>query len=162
MFRDPTVVRIAGFLRDIGIPLDGRDLSGGTVLPGVLLENGALTIDEARLAYPGDVLHEAGHLAVMTPAQRATTHADTGDDGGLEMAAIAWSYAAAIHIRLALEILFHEGGYRGASSSIIENFAAGHYFGVPVLEWLGMTAGPERARELGVQPYPHMLQWLRA
>lgn len=50
--------------------------------------------------------------------------------------------------------------YRGGSASANENFGAGRYVGVPVLQWLGMTAGQERAAELGVQPYPTMLRWL--
>lgn len=138
------------------------ELPAQTLLPGILVENGILVIDESRLTFPGDLLHEAGHLAVMTPEERASAHPDIGDDGGFEMAAIAWSYAAAIHIGLELGIVFHQGGYRGASTSIIENFADRRYFGVPVLEWLGMTADAKRAIELGVEPYPYMLRWLRA
>jgi hypothetical protein len=149
-------------LTGIGLPVTYAELPAQTLLPGILVENGRLVIDASRLTFPGDLLHEAGHLAVMTPEERASAHPDIGDDGGFEMAAIAWSYAAAIHIGLELGIVFHEGGYRGASTSIIENFADRRYFGVPVLEWLGMTADVKRATELGVEPYPNMLRWLRA
>jgi hypothetical protein len=159
---NPTVHRILDFLTDIGLPVTYAELPAQTLLPGILVENGMLVIDESRLTFPGDLLHEAGHLAVMAPEERASAHPDIGDDGGFEMAAIAWSYAAAIHIGLELSIVFHEGGYRGASTSIIENFADRRYFGVPVLEWLGMTADTKRATELGVEPYPYMLRWLRA
>jgi hypothetical protein len=31
---------------------------------------------------------------------------------------------------------------------------------VPVLEWLGMTATSDSAKQLGVAAYPHMIKWL--
>jgi len=55
---------------------------------------GVLSIDEMRLLYPGDILHEAGHIAVTSPDVRGgSTFSSTP---GEEMAAIAWSYAAAL------------------------------------------------------------------
>jgi hypothetical protein len=44
---------------------------------------------------------------------------------------------------------------------MLENFAQGHYVGVPMLQWVGMTLEPRPAQEQGLQPYPHMLHWLR-
>jgi hypothetical protein len=77
------------------------------------------------------------------------------------MMAIAWSYAAAVHLQLPLEVLFHAEGYRGGSQSLIDNFAAGRYLAVPMLQWLGMTYDDKRAKEAGVDPYPNMVKWLR-
>lgn len=76
------------------------------------------------------------------------------------MAAIAWSWAAVIELGLEPGIVFHEHGYRGGSVALVENFSAGRYIGVPVLEWLGLTAGDERAGRLGVEPFPAMMRWL--
>jgi hypothetical protein len=160
-FHDPDAAQIARFLADIGIVVRAGEIRAQTFLPGILIDRGAIVIDEARLTYPGDLLHEAGHVALMPPADRATAGPDISEDGGFEMAATAWSYAAAIHLGLDLRILFHDGGYRGNSPAIIENFRAGRYFGVPVLEWLDMTVGPKKAMEMGVAPYPNMLRWLR-
>ena len=84
-----------------------------------------------------------------------------GDDGGDELGAIAWSYAAALHLRLDPSVVFHEHGYHGGSQSILENFAAGRYIGIPTLQWRGLTLDEKKARALGVKPYPHMLRWLR-
>ena len=67
------------------------------------------------------------------------------------MAAIAWSYAAALHLNLAPEVVFHAAGYRGGSRSMIENFSAGRYIGVPFLKWIGLTG----------DNYPAMTRWLR-
>ena len=44
---------------------------------------------EEETAYPGDMLHEAGHLAVVPPERRLEMDKHAGDDGGEEMAAIA-------------------------------------------------------------------------
>lgn len=77
------------------------------------------------------------------------------------MGAIAWSYAAALHLGLAPEIVFHAAGYRGGAESLCENFAAGRTVGVPILEWLGLAAGAKLAVERGVEAYPAMLRWLR-
>ena len=81
--------------------------------------------------------------------------------GGYEMAAIAWSYAALRHLDLDISIVFHEGGYKGDSEALIENFSSGRYIGVPILQWLDKTLGGESAKRAGVEPYPHMIKWLR-
>lgn len=114
-----------------------------------------------KLRYPGDLLHEAGHLAMLKPSEHRASGPDMGGDGGLEMGAIAWSYAAAAHLELSPEVVFHDNGYRGSSSAIIDNFAGRRYFGVPILEWLGLAADTKLAEKLGVKPYPSMIRWLR-
>ncbi len=68
------------------------------------------------------------------------------------MAAIGWSYAAALAIGIPLEVVFHAQGYRGGSDSLLENFAEGRYLGVPLLQWYGMTGAGE---------YPAMRGWVR-
>jgi hypothetical protein len=161
MFRHPMVARIVGFLSDIGISVADGELAEDTFLPGVSVNRGVLIVDQTRLRYPGDLLHEAGHLALLTPEERKLAGADLGNDGGIEMAAIAWSYAAALHISIDADIVFHAGGYRSGSQSIVENFSRGQYIGVPVLEWLDMAAGDATARKAGVPAYPKMLRWLR-
>ena len=77
-----------------------------------------------------------------------------GDDGGDELGAIAWSYAAALHLQLDPGVVFHEQGYHGGSQSILENFAAGRYIGVPMLQWRGLTLDEKSARPLGVEALP--------
>jgi hypothetical protein len=151
--------RIIGFLRSIGLTIEQRSLPDATVLPGISVEGGSLSYDPEKLAYPGDLLHEAGHLAVVPAAERQAFGADVGGDGGFEMAAIAWSYAACVFLGLPVETVFHEGGYRGGSASLRENFSNGHYFGVSILEWLGMTV-QHKAKDGEVAVYPAMRRWL--
>lgn len=132
-----------------------------TVLPGITVERGTVVVDTGRAHHPGDVLHEAGHLAVLPAAERAAVGGRIAATPAEEMSAIAWSYAAAVHLALPPEVVFHEDGYRGGSPWLLETFAAGHHLALPMLEWLGLAAGPARAVELGVAPYPHMLAWVR-
>ena len=146
-----TVEQIAAFLDSIGIPVRTAEIDGPTFLPGIRIEQGGLQIDPVKLKYPGDLLHEAGHLAILTPELRAAMSDDAGNDGGAEMTAIAWSYAAAMHLGIKAEVVFHPDGYKGGAKSIADNFAAGNYFGVPFLRLWGMTTGA----------YPAMLRWVR-
>jgi hypothetical protein len=158
MFAGPLTERLA-FVRSIGIEVRAAALPEITFLPGLDIRNGAILVDAERLTYPGDILHEAGHLAVTDPAERnAPTLSPSGGD---EMTSIAWSYAALRHLELDPAIIFHDDGYKGDASSIIENFTAGRYFGVPLLQLYGMALEPKRAAAIGVEPYPHMLRWLR-
>ncbi len=159
MFADPLTERLATFVRSIGIEVRAATLPAGTFLPGLDIRDGALLVDEARLAHPGDILHEAGHLAVADPAERNAPHLSPSP--GDEMTAIAWSYAALRRLDLDPAIVFHPEGYKGASDSIIENFTAGRYFGVPLLQLYVMSCEPRLAAEKGVAPFPAMLRWLR-
>jgi hypothetical protein len=158
-FADPLAERLVAFVRSIGIDVRIATLPEKTILPGLDIRHGAILIDEARMTHPGDILHEAGHLAVTDPLERdAPQLSPTPAD---EMTSIAWSYAALRHLGLDPAIVFHEDGYKGESTSLIENFTAGHYFGVPLLQLYGMAVEPRRAAETGAEPYPHMLRWLR-
>ena len=151
---------ILAFLNSIGISVREGDVPSDGFLPGIRIEAGCLVYDPARTLYPGDLLHEAGHLALMDPARRASANGNVGDDAGEEVGVIAWSYAAALHLGIDPVVVFHPHGYRGGAAAILENFAAGHYVGVPMLQWKGLTLDRKRAGELGVEPYPHMLRWL--
>jgi hypothetical protein len=161
---DPTE-QIIGFLESVGLPVAITSLDDDTFLPGIQISSGSLLLDPARLRYPGDVLHEAGHLAVLPPDRRQAF----GDDGELgpadmqrlEIQAMAWSYAAALHLKLDPAVVFHEGGYRGHAGALLRSFTYGASYGVADLEAAGMTARPDRAAELGIEPYPHMITWLR-
>jgi hypothetical protein len=146
------VERITGFLESVGLSVRCEEIPEPTFLPGIEVRHGVLTFDPQRLLYPGDLLHEAGHLAVLQAGERALVHGLVGDDGAPEMSAIAWSWAAALEIGLAPSVVFHPDGYKGASDRIMENFMAGRYFGVPMLEFYGLTGRGE---------YPAMRRWLR-
>ena len=154
---------MAGFLAGIGletVPCVFAEHGFRGFLDGLAIHGGVLLIHEPRLTWPGDLLHEAGHLAVVPAGKREQLSGSAGSDPGEEMAAIAWSYAAALYLEIDPAIVFHSGGYQGGSRAILENFSQGRYFGVPLLEWLGLTADKKNAAVLKVPPYPHMLKWL--
>jgi hypothetical protein len=159
MLANPLRERLVAFVRDIGIAVAPATLDEPTFLPGLDIRYGALLVDEERLSYPGDILHEAGHIAVSSPEERKLEKIDPTP--GDEMTAIAWSWAALSHLDIPPEVVFHPAGYKGGSQSIIENFSEGLYFGVPLLQLYEMTVESRFASERGVEPFPHMLRWLR-
>lgn len=142
---------ICTFLQDIGITIDIAKIETPMFVPGLAVVNGRILIDPDIASYPGDLLHEAGHIAVAEPQLRPML-TEIGEDGGDEMATIAWSVAAARACDTPLETLFHPAGYKGASDSLIDNFSKGQTFGVPLLAYYGLTS--EAA-------YPKMTRWLR-
>jgi hypothetical protein len=159
-FKQHLVDRIVNFLIKIGIEVTKAHLQQQTFLPGISVDRGAILIDESRLLYPGDLLHEAGHLAVIPSQKRKQAQDNVSKKASEEMMAIAWSYAALVHLGLEPSVVFHEGGYRGWSEALIENFTQGRYIGVPMLQWIGLTADEKGAKETGVRPYPDMMKWL--
>ena len=88
IFADPLTDRIAAFIRDVGIGVEPAALSAPTPCPGVHVRHGVILVDESRLTHPGDLLHEAGHVAVCDPAAR-TLLETISDDPAEEMSAIA-------------------------------------------------------------------------
>lgn len=151
------------FINSIGLETMFCALSNeDCFLPGLFICNGKILIDKEQLKYPGDIIHEAGHLAVIPSAERtAISGADIAkrsDAASEEMMAIAWSYAACKHLAIDPAFVFHEQGYKGGGKNIIDDFDAGRYFGVPVLQWLGMTVTNSGNP---ADNYPVMRKWLR-
>jgi hypothetical protein len=160
---DPTD-RIVAFLRGIGIVAREAALDDPAFLPGVVIAAGELVFDRARLTWPGDLLHEAGHIAVTPAAQRPLLPGLL--DGppiafGGEVEATAWAYAATLAIGLAPEVLFHADGYQGRSADLVMVYSHGVYPGGYGLAQAGLARIGEEARRAGVAPYPHMVCWLR-
>lgn len=159
------VATICSFLTFAGIAFKFAPLPGGTFLPGLLLQDGCLLIDREKLLYPGDILHEAGHLATAAPSVRATMGGNLENNNlnqGGEIMAIAWSYAACVHLGIDPKIVFHANGYKNGSDNLVNLFNNGATFGQPLLQWAGMTyCTHEQAAKFNTKPFPHMITWLR-
>jgi hypothetical protein len=161
---DQTLQSCISFLTEIGIAVKYRNLIPGTILPGISIEEGCIIIDEGGIIYPGDILHEAGHIAVVPVAERVSLNeiaiGKREHREAEEMMAIAWSYAACMHLELDPVFVFHDKGYKGGGSYIAENFAQKQYFGLPMLQWKGMAADEKNAANLNVEPFPEMIKWV--
>jgi hypothetical protein len=157
----PELATVLDFLRKIGIRIVDGAVTSDALLPAMTVRNGVLLYDPARPGWVGDLLHEAGHLAVTDPALRDTL-VQVGDDPAEEMAAIAWSYAAAMAIGMPVGTLFH-AGYKGGPEYLIAAFAGGSPIGLPMLQYWGMAARTERSGQHDDGPaFPAMRTWLRS
>lgn len=165
MTNGPDHARIVDFLRDIGLPVAEAALPGDTFLPGIAIRDGGLIVDPDRLRWPGDLLHEAGHLAVLPPALRAQASDDLADEQDVphagETEAMAWAWAAVHAIGLPPEVLMHEGGYHGQAAAVLQMYAVGIVPGLRGLCESGMTAARGFTPEPVDIQYPQMLRWLR-
>lgn len=150
LLENPVVDQITAFLDRIGIPWARASLTESEFLPGIRIEEGVLKFDAEHLKWPGDLLHEAGHIAVTAPSRRAALGGKLEVTPADEMAALAWSYAAAIGCGIDPSVVFHEGGYKSGGQHLIAQFATGNGAGVPMLQWYRMTSA-----------FPRMSDWLR-
>ncbi len=151
----PELGAILAFLDGIGLRVAAGTVPGDAVLPAMTVRDGAVAYDPAQSGWVGDLLHEAGHLAVTDPALRDTL-SKVGDDPAEEMAAIAWSYAAATAIGIPVRTLFHTG-YKGGPDCIVAAFAGGSFIGLPMLQYWRMAT---RSGGDGLR-FPAMRTWLR-
>ncbi len=146
----------SSFIRNKGIPVKEQPLDPPNFLPGLRISVGELLYDSEKLLYPGDMLHEAGHIAVTKTIDRPflndnVTAADAAKEGE-EMAVLLWTYAACVELNIAPDYVFHPNGYKNQSDWLIENFQAGIYPGLPLLVWMEMT---------DTRTFPKMKKWLR-
>lgn len=158
------IQKVLSFLNEIGIDVIEKELDA-TFLPGLSLGSNCIYIDYTKLLYPGDILHEAGHLAVTTSLERklvgTNEMATNWPTQGEEIAAILWSFAALDYLKLPLDFVFHPDGYKNASDWFISNFTNKMYPGLPLLQWMGLCLDENRAALEQKPAFPTMLKWLR-
>lgn len=165
MFTNPLTQKFSEFLNEIGLEIYPRRLEDETFLNGILIENGQLFVDESRLEFPGDILHEAGHLATapagLRPNLSDTVELPDFNMDSLETAAMLWSLAAAVHLQIDPRIVFHANGYKGKSEELLFSYSLGVFFGINILEENEMAFSQNSAAQKGVAPFPAMHKWLR-
>lgn len=162
---DPLLHKILLFLQGLNIGIETTTINENTFLPGIAIIDGKIYIDLKSIENIGDILHEAGHIAISDPAIRhelcESMICNSGMREAEEMMAIAWSYAACVHLKIDPNIVFHENGYKGGGGYIVENFSQGNYFGVPMLAYYGMTIEPKPKEKISDFHFPKMIRWLR-
>jgi hypothetical protein len=173
---------VSEFLSDIGLDI-AYGATCDSFLPGLRIRNGGLVVDQA-IASLGDLLHEAGHLAVVPGRFRALMSDDI--DAGVEAMfrecdrlefqpddktmvqamqaseceAIAWSWAAGKHLGLSAEDIFPDGAFDGGSTDLRLQLSVGQHLGVNGLARTGMTDLPSRDHK-GMKAFPQMRRWLQ-
>ncbi|MBL7804276.1 MAG: hypothetical protein JNL02_11110 [Saprospiraceae bacterium] len=157
--REEAIKRICDFLTQIGIPFQKAPIEGRSFLPGLKIDQGSLTIDVDKLEYPGDILHEAGHIALFDPLKRPFLNQEMLDtqpsEQSEEIGVQLWSYFAAEACGVPAEMVFHDGGYHTQNKWIIDNFRKRIFVGMPLLVWMRI-ADPVPKGE-----YPVIRNWLR-
>jgi hypothetical protein len=176
---------IVAFLRQVGFGVEFGPGAAGGFLPGVNIQAGVIHVDPETLVSPGDLLHEAGHMAILPKKFRPHLGTDLQADmeaaiaaeadpalNGLiqqgEFMAQAWSYAAALHLGLPPECIFFPGSYK------VDAYEGTH----PMQKWLesGTHHGPSGLAQAGMTgfsglfafmgdnglaPFPHMARWVQ-
>lgn len=185
--REYWVSKAIGFVRGIGLTVtisEEADLKDAFI-PYVRVEAGGMTISGA--VFPGDILHEAGHLAVipgdfrplavdsLSAVMNAMTKYIENNPHGLaqwpedptsrailqsgEAEATAWQYAAAQAIGLPDEWLFPPDSYEGESAQVLQYLKSKTHLGVNGLQAAGWTVQRKQEyRESAV--FPALNFWL--
>lgn len=176
------------FVRSIGIPVTVTELTAkSTFLPRVRIQAGELLVDPG--VFPGDILHEAGHIATIPEPFRHLADGNLSavframgeyveeelvDIGGYkedpiargimqcsDPEATAWQYAAAKHIGLPDKWLFPKESYNGDAMGILLGLKSSRYLGINGLQAAGWTV--IRATPYRPLPeYPKLVRWLHA
>jgi hypothetical protein len=151
-----TTETIINFLKSININVVEKELPNDTFLPGLSILGNSILMDVNQLKYPGDLLHEAGHITTTEESKRpfiVTSKMDSNwPSDGDEIATIIWSYAACHYLKLDLTIVFQPNGYKNDATWLIEQFSNKNYIGLPLLEWISLC---------NKQDFPTMKKWLR-
>lgn len=161
--KEKLIALLVNFITEIGLSVTFALEEEPGFLPGVRIKNGGLSIDPDQLLYPGDILHEAGHLATLPEHIRRDLDGqlpDTDMHQGAELMTLAWSYAATLYLKIPASVVFHEHGYKGDAKHLIDNFEQGIFIGLPMLQYQEMAYDEKRAEQLNVQPFPHVVNWL--
>ncbi|CAM1365257.1 conserved hypothetical protein [Tenacibaculum sediminilitoris] len=164
MFKEKHLHIITSFIEEIGINIIFQEIEETCFLPGLKLYKGAILVDKTKLQYPGDLLHEAGHIAITLPEHRhligTSRMPENWPSDGDEIATVIWSFAALSKLQLAPEVVFHENGYKNQSKWLIEQFENKNYIGLPLLEWMGLCH-QNNNKDSSHLAFPHMIKWLR-
>lgn len=153
------------FLDALGMGWRFGNVPANAFLPGLEVVSGVIVIDKAQLRHPGDILHEAGHIALLPAEKRDSFSGNLAEShpehAGDEVGVILWSYAACLHLGLPVDFVIHDGGYKDGADWLREQFSAGTFIGLPLLVWMGLCEDPAKAKLEGREGFPRMLRWMR-
>lgn len=178
----PELTRTIAFLQAIGLPVTVCEhLDKDGFFERVRVKAGGLLIQPD--AATSDVLHEAGHLAVV-PRRFRSALSDNVDEGIEAMMekldwddpdeaecraalqcgeteATAWAWAAGIHLNLVPEQIIADSDYDGAGEVNRVRLANDAYLGINGLCHAGFCGRGELGRRQGKPIYPKLAFWLQ-
>lgn len=178
---DADLCRTLDFLNNNGIPCTVVPNSKGFIA-GVKIVFGCLEVDpKARVS---NVLHEAGHLAVLPGRFRRQANIDidavievmvdsvdfSNPDVGEARAAMqagdteatAWAWAAGMAIGLRPEKVIHSTEYDGTGAEVRISLQTGSYIGISGLAAAGFCVTRLRLEAVyGLPSYPRLGMWLQ-
>lgn len=180
---------IIDFLNKIGIEataVDGSEKLKGAFTPHVLILEGRLEVDIYQV-FPGDILHEASHCAIIPARFRKLASGNLNDvfkamaayaeehpEGLLtypedpvsraiiqcgDTEATAWQYAAAQEVGLPDELLFPKGSFQGNAEENLLRLKVKQHYGINGLQAAGWTFLRDLAGK-GLPVYPKLAHWL--
>lgn len=162
-FTNEMAKKMIDFVRSIGIEVKHGSVPDNPLIPGIRVQHGVMLIDENNLTYPGDILYQAGRIAILPATERDAYHGEDHKDNNWEaaqaMAAMCWAWAALTHLQIAPEVVFHNGGYKGQSTQIIQGYQSGAFMGLPIMQMYEMAYEPHQATARGLQAFPFMYKW---
>lgn len=174
--------RVLSFLRGVGIPCDITPGASGFIV-GVRIYMGGLQVSpDARVS---NILHEAGHLAVLPGRFRRLACDDidavvrlmnetvdfSNPDVGEARAAMqsgdaeatAWAWAVGEHLNLPPETVIEDADYDGTGEDMRASLMMRGYLGINGLASAGFCVvrpgALEKARKLPA--YPRLAMWVQ-
>lgn len=173
--------RIGAFLDSIGLKSEKVTATSG-LLPEIEIREGRVLYTSS--CHPGDLLHEAGHLALLPSRWRGWVNGDVSESSeriyedlvriGTEFESpvylavlqsgdqevTAWAWAAAVHLDIPMNdrINMSPDTYQGGARDIRIMLQMGKYVGIHGLQHAGYCrAGNHPYR--GLPRYPQMAFW---
>jgi dienelactone hydrolase len=173
------------FLREQGIECHSVHGTGGFV-PGVRIVSGALHYDP-DVACTANLLHEAGHVAILPSIYRAQANDDISKVARKMLAevfeapdvdpdspqacaamqcsdpeATAWAYSAGRHLGIPDELVIRDTDYQSEGDQIRLALKAGAYAGINGLARAGFCVVTRTAAAVTGRPrYPTLSRWLQ-
>ena len=144
--------RVIAFARAIGVEVQEGSLHRVTRVPGVDIVRGRVQVDPGSLRALGDLLHEVAHVALTPASERSALDEWITGTESQEISALAWTWAVGKHLTLDARDVFHDQVISGNGPTLRDNFGAGQYVGVPMLQVWGLT---------NIAQYPAMTKWSR-
>jgi len=188
MYHREALEPIVDFVRGIGIGVEVGELGRHGLLPGTNVQGGVIHVDPETLIGSGDLLHEAGHIAIIprrhwprlgrdlqasVEAVLAEETAAGAPDPKLakavamgEMMAQAWSYGAARHIGVSPGAVFFPGTHKHQQFEGTHPMQAwiesGTHYGILALAEVGLTGFGGMFSHMGdngLPPFPRFSRW---